>query len=242
MADPSGDGLKRDIVEISNVGDARFTAYAVSPTDEPKAALVLLHTMFGINDSFRDFCDEYAMEGYRVIAPDLFWRLSGDAVLDYSEESYEKGHGHIKSYDLEAGMRDVEDTLAFVRANATSVEKIGVVGYCMGGTVAFVAAARTSADAAICYYPIYVERHLSHADRIGVPTVIHLGTADKYAPPAVFGEIEGCVRGRPNITFHAYPGADHGFANRMVARQYDEAATRLAWSRSMVALRDALIH
>ena len=229
--------LIRKTVRVSSSTGDGIPAYLVRPAGRVSAALVLLHSMYGVNELFRNFCDRYAECGYVVIAPELFWRIADKGVPDSAEERYEQGHGYISRYDYDLGMTDIADAVAFVRSKEPTVTKVGVVGYCLGGSIAFIAAARTGIDAAVCYYPIYVERHLHCLETLRAPTVIHLGTKDKYAPPEIFAILERQCAAHPQVEFYAYPGAIHGFANAMDPRRYDEASTRLADRRTHAALR-----
>lgn len=213
-----------------------FRAYVSLPPRVPAPGLVMQHTMFGVNDLFRSFCDAYADEGYVVIAPDLFWRLGPEIELDHVEEGYEKGHGYMRVLDKDKAIEDVAAAHEYLMKMSEHRGKAAAIGYCMGGTLAFLAAARTRLDMAVSYYAVDMEDHLGEIDRIKVPVVVHLGTNDPYVKPGAFELIERALESRANFTFHAYPGAGHGFATT-VSKNYNAAATRLAWSRTMDALR-----
>jgi carboxymethylenebutenolidase len=228
--------MKGRFVPVRAADGGAFRAYVSLPPKTPAPGLLLHHTMFGVNHLFRSFCDDYAAEGYVVAAPDLFWRIGKDIELDYNEEGYEKGHGLMRVIDKAKAVADVAETLRYMRALPALRGGIAAVGYCMGGTLAYLTAARTGIDMAVSYYAIDMEDHLDELDRIKVPLVVHLGDRDPYVKPGAFETIENALAKRPNATFHVYPGAGHGFASRG-SRNYNLAAATLAWQRTMDAVR-----
>jgi carboxymethylenebutenolidase len=217
-------------------GSGSFRTYVTLPAKTPAPALAMHHTMFGVNPLFRSFCDEYAAEGYVVVAPDLFWRIGKDIELDYAEESYEIGHGLMRKIDKPKATDDVAATIRFMRALPEIDGEIAAVGYCMGGTLAYLTAAHGDVAMAVCYYAIDMEDHFDVLDRIEVPLVVHLGDRDPYVKPGAFALIEKTLRARPKTTFHAYPGVGHGFASKG-SRNFNPAASSLAWTRTMDALK-----
>jgi carboxymethylenebutenolidase len=223
-------------VTVPSSDGGSFQAYVSLPPRTPAPGIVMQHTMFGVNDQFRGFCDRYAAEGYVVIAPDLFWRIEPGIELDYAEESYEKGHGYIKILDKDKAIEDVEATRRFLRTLPEHRGKVAAIGYCLGGTLAFLVAARTPIDVAVSYYAIDMEAHFGEVDNVTAPMVVHLGTRDAYVKPGAFDLIRRTLAARPNFEFFAYDGADHGFA-RENSRVYDAPAAKLAWTRSMAAIK-----
>lgn len=226
-------------VSISAADGGAFRAFVALPPRTPAPALVMQHTMFGVNPMFREICQAYAAEGYVVVAPDLFWRLGKDIELDYREESYEIGHGLMRKIDKVKAIEDVAATLRATRAMPEVRGRIAAVGYCMGGTLAYLAAARTDVDMAVSYYAIDMEDHFDELGGISAPLVVHLGDRDPYVKPGAFELIRRTLAARPNVAFHAYPGIGHGFASRG-SRNFNQAAAQLAWDRSMAALRRTL--
>jgi len=226
-------------VPVRAADGGAFRTYVSLPAKTPAPGIVLHHTMFGVNPLFRSFCDEYAAEGYVVAAPDLFWRIGPEIELDYDEEGYERGHGLMRKIDKAMAVADVAATLRYMRALPALQGGIAAVGYCMGGTLAFLTAARTPVDAAVSYYAIDMEDHLDELDAIKSPLVVHLGDRDPYVKPGAFETIQTALAARPNATFHVYPGGGHGFASRG-SKNHDGAMAALAWRRTMEAVRQAI--
>ena len=227
-------------VEVPTAGGASFRARLVRPEAPNGRGLVLLHTMFGINDMFRGFCREYADQGYSVLAPDLFWRFGETVDLDYSPENYQKGHGYVERLQMELSLEDVAASIRYLRRFDPPSAKVGLVGYCMGGSVAVAAATDAMGDFAVSYYPLMVKERLADYSSIRTPTVIHIGSEDRYVPADLLGALQDACRGQPHVQVHVYPGAAHGFANRRAASPYDEAAADLAWFRTVAALRGGM--
>jgi carboxymethylenebutenolidase len=213
-----------------------FRAYVTLPPAPPAPGIVMQHTMFGVNPLFRSICDAYAAEGFVVVAPDLFWRIGKDIELDYREESYEIGHGLMRKIDKAKAVEDVSATMRYMRALPEIRGKIAAVGYCMGGTLAYLTAARTDVDMAVSYYAIDMEDHLDELGRISAPLVVHLGDRDPYVKPGAFELLRKTLGARPNVTFHAYPGVGHGFASRG-SKNYNAGAAKLGWQRTIDALK-----
>jgi len=220
-------------------GDGSFEAYLAEPEGEPRAGIVVIQEIFGVNEGIRRKCDHWASRGYLALAPDLFWRLGNDIELDYREESYEIGHGLMRKIDKPKAVEDVAAAIRSMRALPEVNGRIAAVGYCMGGTLAYLTAAQGEVAASVCYYAIDMEDHFDVLDRIEAPLVVHLGDRDPYVKPGAFELIEKTLRGRPKTTFHAYPGIGHGFASKG-SKNYNPAASSLAWSRTMDALKRAV--
>ena len=129
--------------------DGFFNAYVALPSGEPKAAIVVIQEIFGVNKGIRQKCDNLAVEGYLAIAPDLFWRLKPGIELDPDvEEEFQEALSYMNDFDQDAGVRDIQATLDYVRSSE-GVSKVGCVGYCLGGRLAFMTAARTNVDASV---------------------------------------------------------------------------------------------
>ena len=148
-------------VQVSTLDkDGKFDAYIAHPADKPKAAIVVIQEIFGVNAGIRRKCDKLAEDGYLAIAPDLFWRLSPGIELDPDiEPEFQRALELMESFDQDMGVRDIEATIKFVR-NEEGISKVGAVGYCLGGRLAYMTAARTDSDATVGYYAVGVDELL----------------------------------------------------------------------------------
>lgn len=212
-------------------GDADFPAYVARPAGEPKATIIVIQEIFGVNAGIRGKADHWANLGYLAVAPDVFWRQQEGIELDADvPEQFQQALGFMQGHDFAAGIRDVEATIRWVRREA-GVPKVGLVGYCMGGMIAYQAAARTDIDATVGYYGVGIAGMLNESHAIAKPLMLHVPTADHFVPPADQQAMHEGLDPNPHVTLHDYEGLDHGFAAEMGLRRNEEGA-RLADSRT----------
>jgi carboxymethylenebutenolidase len=212
-------------------GDASFSAYVARPEGSPRGAIVVIQEIFGVNAGIRRKCDRLAADGYLALAPDLFWRLEPEVELDPDvPEQFQQALGLLGRFDQDQGVADLEATIRHART-AHGVRKVGVVGYCLGGRLAYMVAARTDADASVGYYAVGLPELLREKHAIAHPLMLHLAGADHFVPPEAQAAIHAGLDDHPKVTLHDYPGEDHGFATEIGARRSEEAA-ELADSRT----------
>jgi carboxymethylenebutenolidase len=225
-----------ETVSISTLdGDGGFSAYCARPPGSPRAAIVVIQEIFGVNAGIRRKCDRLAEDGYLALAPDLFWRLEPGVELDPDiEAEFKQALELMGRFEQDRGVADIEATIRHAR-NALGSEqsraKVGVVGYCLGGRLAYMVAARTDADASVGYYAVGLPELLREKHGIANPLMLHLAGADHFVQPEAQAAIHAGLDGHPKVTLHDYPGEDHGFATETGARR-SEAAARLADSRT----------
>jgi carboxymethylenebutenolidase len=206
-------------------GDGRFDAYVAEPEGAPRAAIVVVQEIFGVNEGIRRKCDRWAALGYLAIAPDLFWRLEPGIELNPDvEEEFKQALGLMGRFDQDQGIKDLEATIRAARARLPEGGKVGAVGYCLGGRLAFMIAARTDIDACVGYYAVGVEGLLGEKNAIAKPLMLHIAGADHFVTPDKQAKMHKGLDDQPRITLHDYPGEDHGFAAEMGKRRSEEAA------------------
>jgi carboxymethylenebutenolidase len=217
-----------------------FMAYVAMPEKLPAPALIVIQEIFGVNAEMRRKCDEFARAGYIAVCPDLFWRLEpGVQLTDKSKEEWDKAFGLLNRFDIDKGIEDLRVTEHTFKGHAESTGKVGCVGYCLGGRLAFLTAARTSINCAVSYYGVGLDNLLGEAGHIKCPALLHIAEKDKYVPPTAQEKIIDGLADRKNIVIHSYPGADHAFA-RIGGEHYDEQAATLANTRTMNFLQSSL--
>lgn len=227
-------------VDISATdGTGTMRAYLATPEKGSGPGLVLLQEIFGINSFMQHMADYFAEEGYVVMVPDLFWRIEPGVVLESSEQDLARAFELYGQLDVDKAIEDVAATIAALRAHAAQVGKVGAVGYCLGGRLAWLTAARTDIDAAVGYYGVRIEGDLAEKGRITAPLMLHFAELDSYTPPEVIAEITGATADMPNVEIHTYPGVDHGFA-RPTGANYDKPSAMMAYSRTLTLLRRVL--
>jgi carboxymethylenebutenolidase len=207
-------------------GDGQFDAYVARPSGTPRAAIIVIQEIFGVNEGIRRKCDRWAEQGYIAYAPDLFWRETPHIELDADvPEQLQAAFGHMQKFDQDMGIRDLEATIKAARAELGADGKVGLVGYCMGGRLAFMSACRTDGDAFVGYYGVGIDNLLGEQHAIGKPVLLHIPTADGFVPAEVQRKMHEGLETNRHVTLHDYEGLDHGFAAETGARRREEAAT-----------------
>lgn len=206
-------------------GDAQFDVYAAQPEGTPKAAIIVLQEIFGVNEGIRRKCDNWAKAGYLALAPDLFWRIEPHVELDPDvPEQMQQAFQLISKFDQDAAIRDIEATIKAARQQLGQDGKVGLVGYCMGGRLAFMSACRTDGDAFVGYYGVGIDSLLGEQHAIGKPVLLHIPTADHFVPAEAQQAMHAGLKDNRHVSLHDYEGLDHGFAAEMGNRRNEEAA------------------
>jgi carboxymethylenebutenolidase len=213
-------------------GDASFKAHLAEPEGTPRGAIVVIQEIFGVNEGIRRKADHWASLGYLALAPDLFWRLEPNVELDPDvPDQFQRALGLMQKFNQDQGIRDIEAVIREARRRLPQGGKVGVVGYCLGGRLAFMTAARTDVDASVGYYGVGLDNLLHEKHAIARPLLLHIAGADHFVPAEVQAKIHEGLDDHPRVTIHDYPGEDHGFAAEMGQRRSEQAA-RLADSRT----------
>lgn len=212
-------------------GDAQFEAYCAKPARTPRAAIVVIQEIFGVNAGIRRKCDTLANAGYLAIAPDLFWRLRPGIQLDPDvPDQMQEALGLMGRFDQDAGIRDIQAAIQTAR-QMVGGGKVGVVGYCLGGRLAFMSAARTDTDASVGYYGVGIDTLLGEKNAIAHPVLLHVPEEDHFVDKDAQARMHAGLDDHPKFSLYDYPGEDHGFAAEFGARRSD-AAARLADERT----------
>ena len=216
-----------------------MSAYQALPESGSGPGLIVIQEVFGVNPYIQETADQYAAAGFSVLAPDLFWRLEPGVQLDPNkEDEFNRGIELMTQFDQQKGVADIQASISLLRGHASCTGKVGVVGFCLGGRLAYMAAADTDTDAAVSYYGVGIETLLEQSSAISVPTLLHIAEEDGFVPKdAQQMIIEGLSQ--PPFDVHVYPGVDHGFA-RHTGMHFDAAASALANERSLALLRQAM--
>ena len=193
--------------------DGEFSAYVARPQVETAPAVVVIQEIFGVNQVMRDITDGLAAQGYLAICPDLFWRIEpGIDITDKSEAEWKRAFELFNAFDVEQGVKDIQATITKIRADAQCNGKVGAVGFCLGGLLAFLTATRTDADASVAYYGVGIENRLAEVEKLTRPLMLHVAEEDQFVPKEAQAMILAALKDHPNVELHTYPGRDHAFA------------------------------
>jgi carboxymethylenebutenolidase len=199
-------------------------AYRSKPSAKPRGGIVVLQEIFGVNSHIRAVADGFAAEGYLALAPALYDRSSvKDVEMGYTKEDIARGRALREEFSWEDSVKDVEAAMSALRGEGL---RVGTVGYCWGGSISFLAAARLPLDAAVAYYGGQILPYVNEKERC--PLLLHFGKRDASIPE---DDVEIIRRAHPDAVVHWYD-ADHGF-NCDHRAQYDEASARLARERTL---------
>lgn len=219
-------------VTIRATDGGSFSAYLATPKSGKGPGIVLIQEIFGVNKVMRDLADGFAAQGYTVMCPDLFWRQEpGIQITDKTEAEWKKAFALYQGFNVEKGVDDLKATLAALRKHPACSGKVGSVGYCLGGKLAYLMATRSDSDANVGYYGVGIQDQLDEAKNIRKPLLLHIAGKDQFVPPEAQAKIKQSLKGNPHVTIYDYPAQDHAFA-RVGGQHYDKAAADQANQRT----------
>ena len=221
--------VRTTTIEIGNDGGRPFDGHLAWPERVTGPGVIVLSEMFGVNDAMRRVADHFARRGSPALVPNLFWRSETTRAFAYDVEQQE-AWTRLAALDLDAAAREVQTALSWFRVQPAAPVKMAGVGFCGGGRIAFLAAARTDIDAAASLYGLGIAQHLDEAGSVSCPLQIHYGLNDRHIPREEIDTVAAAVKSQPLIGVFLYPGAGHSFFNP-VRPTYDPDAAALAASR-----------
>jgi carboxymethylenebutenolidase len=208
-----------------------FSAYVARPKAAKAPAVVVIQEIFGVNQVMRDITDGLAAQGYLAVCPDLFWRIEpGIDITDRSEAEWKRAFELFNAFNVDKGMVDIQAAVSAIRKDAGCSGKVGAVGFCLGGLLAYLTAARTDADAAVSYYGVGIEGRLAEPPR--APLLMHIAEEDQFVPKPAQAAILAGLKDKASVEIHTYPGRDHAFA-RQGGDHYHAADAMTAGQRSL---------
>jgi carboxymethylenebutenolidase len=227
-------------VTIASHDGGTFGAYVATPPRARAPGLVLIQYICGVNRVMRALADDFASKGFRVAVPDLFWRQEpGVQLID--DPSRPTDAEQKRALELNAGFDDANGiadliaTMDWLRKGDGATGKVGVLGYCLGGRLAYLMATRSDADCAVGYYGVNIERHLGEAGDISRPLMLHVAGNDALCGPDARAQIMATLKVIPTAEVFTYAGAGHAFALPN-GHNYDAAAAEAANRRSLAFL------
>jgi carboxymethylenebutenolidase len=220
--------------------DGDFGAYLASPTAGRGPGVIVIQEIFGVNDFVRATADSFAAHGFFALAPDLFWRLEpGVQLTDKTDADWKRAFDFMGRFNIDTGIADIQASIAHLRGVPGVTGKVGAVGYCLGGLLAYLTATRTDSDASVGYYGVNIHQMIGEAKNIRHPLLLHIAASDEYVPPEAQKQIVDGLAGNPLATTYVYPNMAHAFA-RMGGAHYDQANAELANGRTATFFRQHL--
>ena len=219
-------------IDIDTTNGNEFRGYLSLPPTGSGPGLVLIQEIWGVNAHIRAVADQYAQDGYVVLAPDVFWRMKPGVDLDYNDSDTKQAFDYLQKLDVDKAVEDLTRTVQVLRSQPEVKGGVASLGYCMGGMLSYLCAANAGVDAAVCYYGGGIQNRLDQADRIKCPILFHFAEEDQIIPPDAVAAVKRAFKDKKNALIETYPGVGHGF-NCWGRPSYNQKAAALAHGLSL---------
>lgn len=217
-----------------------FSAYVAMPAKLPAPTVIVIQEIFGVNEGIRAKCDWLASEGFIAVAPDLFWRIEpGVELSDKTDAEWEKAFDLMNMFDIDNGIEDLKAVKHTFRGHADSNGKVGCIGYCLGGKVAYLMGCRSDIEASVGYYGVGIDQLLAEANHIDGAIMMHVAEEDEYVDKHAQQVMKNGLADNDKVTVYSYPGVNHAFS-RVNGQNYNKEAATLADGRTLTFLHEHL--
>jgi carboxymethylenebutenolidase len=227
-------------ITIPTSGGAEYSGYLSLPPTGTGPGIVLLQEIWGVNNYIRNVADQFALAGFVVLAPDVFWRMAPRVDLDYDEAGNAQAFGYYQKIDTAQAVDDIADAARALRKLPQVTGKIATLGYCLGGQLAYRTGATGTVDAVVSLYGGGIDQHLDLAGKITIPAQFHHADDDSHITPDKVGAIKAAFAGKANAAFFDYAGVGHAFSSWGRPAVYNQRAAALAHGRALEFLAQNL--
>jgi len=217
-------------VSLARDGSRNFDAYLARPAQNKAPSVMIFTEMFGTGQHHREMADDFARRGFVALIPNLYWRSPFPGELAFQGPDRDAAWARLAAFDVDAGGRDIGTAVNWLRAQPFSNGKVFALGFCAGGRMAFVAAARANVDAAVSFYGMGIAKHEAEFRRVACPVHLHYGLHDPHIPRPEIDAVMAAAECRPNIEVFLYPEAGHSFFNP-IRPGYHAASAKVAGER-----------
>ena len=222
-------------ISIAMPGGGRVACHLALPESGRGPGLLVLPEIYNRNQHICALADAYAEHRFVALTPDVYWRIEPGRYLPYTEDGRAIARALNARLDVDRLVEDLGVLVAALRARPECTGEVAVVGFCLGGKLAFLCAARAKVDAAVSYYGVRIEDYLDEVEAVACPLMLHFAGRDEHVPPEAVAAIEARLVGRAGVVIHHYPEAGHGF-NRAGFPTYHAESARLAGARTRAFL------
>src|SRR5918911_4603596 len=199
------------MVTIKSFDGGEFDGYLAIPASGYGPGIVVIQEIYGVNDYMRSVADWYAAHGFVALCPDLFWRIERNVQLTDKGEDWNKAIEFYQKIDEDKAVKDSAAAMDFLRGNSACSGRVGAVGFCMGGNLAYLLSTRFKPDCAVGYYGVSIEKSLDEAKNLTSPLLLHVAGQDNFCPPEAQAAIHAALDSNPLVTIHDYPEREHAF-------------------------------
>ncbi len=224
-------------IDITSDEGETFNGYLALPPAGKGPGILLIQEIFGVNHHIRAVAEQYAMDGYVVLAPDIFWRQEPGVELGYDGEDMQKAFRLVNAIDFQVAITDLTSATKALRKRPECKGEIAAIGYCMGGILAYLAALEAGVDRAACFYPGGIARHLGKAEHLKVSVQFHFASDDQHITADHVEQTRQAFSAHEDVIIHTYDGADHGF-NCWARGSYQRHAAALSHGRVLNFLEE----
>jgi carboxymethylenebutenolidase len=225
------------MIRIAVEDGLTFEAYLALPANGDGPGMVVLPEMYNLNSTFREVADGYAAEGFIVIAPDMYWRTQPGLFLEFADHNRQQARALYAALDRDLAVSDVGRCIEALRRRGVANGNVAIVGFCMGGEIAALAACRMAVDAVAMYYATKMEPHVKEMSTIKARTIMHFAENDQYIPLATVEAIRNETAALAHVSIHVYLDTGHAFA-RPRSAYFIGAATALANTRTLALFKN----
>ncbi|MDM1758242.1 MULTISPECIES: dienelactone hydrolase family protein [unclassified Acinetobacter] len=229
-------------IQVTTATGNQYKAYLATSVDGKGPGIVLCQEIFGVNQAMRDKADLLAEEGYSVLVPDLYWRIAPETELGYGAEDFQRAFELYQQFDEDLGVQDIEESLAFLKSLDVCDDQAqqAVVGFCLGGKLAYLAACRIpNLACSVAYYGVGIEKALAESQNIQGKLLLHMAELDQFCPENIRQDIQQGLAQIKGTEVYVYPQVDHAFA-RPRSEHFDKTAAQIAHERTVAALRKTI--
>jgi carboxymethylenebutenolidase len=215
--------------------DGAMDVHIWTPDTAPRSAILVIQEIFGVGPYIRAVAQRLAEAGYLVGAPDVFWRFAPNWESDHSEAGLGASFEKVQQLDFPIAVDDCSVALAHLAGQSGITAAPAVLGFCLGGTIAWGVAASAEPSCCVSYYGSGVPSMLGMIDQMSCPTLLHFGNADTYIPSEGIDAIGAAIAGHPRFQLNV-ENAGHAFDNHESEMFYNESAAQAAWAKTMAFL------
>lgn len=239
MTTTATNGPRSRWIDIDAANEPGFKGYLSLPPTGKGPGLVIIQEIWGVNSHIRAVADQYAQDGYVVLAPDMFWRMKPGVDLDYNDSDTKQAFSYMQNLDFTKAVEDLARTTQVLRALPEQQGNIASLGFCMGGLLSYLCAAHGSVDAAVCYYGGGIHTKLDLAAQVKCPILFHFAEKDQHIPGDAVDAVKAAFKDKRNAVIETYPDVGHGF-NCWGRPSYNQKAAAVAHGLSLSFLGKVL--
>ena len=231
--------IENSWIDIESACGGSFGAYVSLPPAGFGPGLLVIQEIFGVNDHIKNVCDQYALDGFVAVAPDVFWRQYPRVELSYDPAGVAKGLQLFEGLNIDIAAADLQRAVEAIRHIPSCTGKVGAIGFCMGGLLAFVCAARAGVESSVIYYGTRLDQHLELVQDITCPLLFHFAGDDEHISTQTVKKIKMSLSGKDNCRVIVHKNSSHGF-NCWDRDSWNQSAAATARGQSLVHLMETL--